>query len=151
MAGAEGERSLDLDADAAHRDARARMRPMHDETARVDRRETFQALAHPVGGRERLERERIRCRRARRRRDQRPHRRLVRPLAEMEGHRPASVRLLERSCGHLLGIEAFGDGVTHTSRRGGIGGEPRERGSDRRRRRAHGSIPISSPNLSNAR
>src|SRR5215831_1008898 len=63
----------------------------------------------------------------------------------MEGQRPASARLLERRRGHVLGIEAFGDGVTHTSRRGSIGGEPRERGRDRRRRRAHGSILLSHP------
>jgi hypothetical protein len=145
MAGAEGERSFDLDADAARRDARARMRPMHDETAGVDRREAFKALAHPIGGRERLEHQRIRRGRAGRRRDQRPHRRLVRPLAKMEGQRPASIRLLERRRGHLLASEAFGDGVTHASRRGGVGGEPRERGSDRRRRREHGSILLSRP------
>src|SRR5262245_38585735 len=137
MAGAEGERGLDLDTDAVYSDARARVRPVYDETPGVDRRETFQALAHPVGGRERLEYERVRGRRAGRRRDQRPHRRFIRPLAEMEGQRPASVRLLERRRGHVLRIEAFGDGVTRTSRRGGIGGEPRERGRDRRRGRAH--------------
>src|SRR5262249_58061500 len=51
VAGAERERGLDLDADTVGPHARAVMRPVHDKTAGFDRREAFEALAHPVRGR----------------------------------------------------------------------------------------------------
>ncbi len=45
MAGAEGERGLDLDADAVRRDAGAVVRAVHDEAAGRDRLEPGEALA----------------------------------------------------------------------------------------------------------
>ena len=55
VAGAERERCLDLDADTVRPHVRAVMCPVHDKTAGFDRREAFEAFAHPVRGRERLE------------------------------------------------------------------------------------------------
>src|SRR5262249_58832512 len=74
---AEGEPRLDLDADTVRSHARAVMRTVHDKTAGFDRRETFEAFAHPVRGRERLERQRMGRRAAGGGRDQRAHGRLI--------------------------------------------------------------------------
>ena len=48
MAGAEGERGLDLDADPVGRHAPAIMRAVHDEAAGGDRLEPGDAFAHPI-------------------------------------------------------------------------------------------------------
>ena len=53
MAGAEGERRLDLDADAVGRNAGAVMGAVHDEAAGRDRLQPGEALAHPVLRRDR--------------------------------------------------------------------------------------------------
>ena len=55
MAGAEGERRLDLDADPVDRDAGAVVRAVDDETAGRDRLEPGEALAHPILRRDALE------------------------------------------------------------------------------------------------
>ena len=60
VAGAEGQSGLDFDADAVGLNARAVVRPMDDETAGLDRLEAIETLPHPVGRRQRLERQRIR-------------------------------------------------------------------------------------------
>jgi hypothetical protein len=49
MAGAEGERGLDLDRNAGGWSFAAVMRAMHDEAAGFDGFEAFQASLHPVG------------------------------------------------------------------------------------------------------
>ena len=59
MAGAEGERRLDLDADAVGRDAGAIMRAVHDEAAGRDRRQSGEASRDPVLRRDALEAERL--------------------------------------------------------------------------------------------
>ena len=59
MAGAEGERRLDLDADPAWRDAGAIVRAVHDEAAGRDRLQAREALAHPILGGDALEAQRL--------------------------------------------------------------------------------------------
>ena len=49
VTGAEGERRFDLDADAVERNAAAVMGAVHDETAGLDRPQTGETLAHPIG------------------------------------------------------------------------------------------------------
>ena len=93
VAGAEGERRLDLDADAVAGDARAVVRAVHHEAAGFDRGEALEARAHPVLRRQPLEGERVRRVRAGGEGDQRPHRGFVRRIAEMHGERPAPIRL----------------------------------------------------------
>jgi len=64
VAGAEGKPCLYLDADAAAAHTLARVRAVYDEAARHHWGEPFQAVAHPVRWRERLEAQRLGCRRA---------------------------------------------------------------------------------------
>jgi hypothetical protein len=85
MAGAKGERGIDLDGDTIDPRALAGMRAMYHETSGRDRREAFAALVHPIGGRERLERQRPRGRGARRGRNQRAHGGLIGVPAEVHG------------------------------------------------------------------
>ena len=100
MAGAEGERRLDLDADAVARDARASRARRARRSGR--RRPAAAGSPHPILRGQRLEDERVGGRRAGGERDQRAHRRLVRRLAEMHGERAAPVRLLEARGRHLV-------------------------------------------------
>src|SRR5207244_6510069 len=58
VAGAEGERRLDLDAGAIAGSARAVVRAVHDEAASLDRGETLEAGANPIFRRQPLEGER---------------------------------------------------------------------------------------------
>ena len=61
------------------------MRAMHDETSGLDRRQAFAALVDPIGGRERLEGQRLGGRGASRGCNQRAHGSLIGGLAEMHG------------------------------------------------------------------
>ena len=104
MAGAEGECRLDLNADLVRPHAGAMMRPVHDETAGLDRREAFEALAHPIRRRQRLEHQRIGRRRAGGGRDQSPHRRFVGSIggnaARATSARPVARRRKRRPLPH---------------------------------------------------
>jgi len=84
VAGAKGEPCIDLDGDAIDPRALACMRAMHDETSGLDRRQAFAALVDPIGGRERLEHQRLGGRGATRGCNQRTHGGFIRVLAEME-------------------------------------------------------------------
>ena len=126
--GAEGECRLDLNADLVHPHAGAMMRPVHDEAAGLDRREAFEALAHPIRRRQRLEHQRIGRRLAGGGLDQSPHRRFVGMTAEMQCERPAPVRLLEGGRGDLFRIEAFGQQVADLLRPRAVGRQPRDHG-----------------------
>ena len=55
MAGAEGERGLDLDADPVSGDAMTVVRAVHQEAAGLDRLQAFEARLHPVFCLDRLE------------------------------------------------------------------------------------------------
>jgi hypothetical protein len=126
MAGAEGERCLDLDADAVCPHPRAIMRAMHHKTSGTDRRQSLQALAHPVGGCQRFEHEGVRCLLTGRGRDQGSQPRLIGSIAEMQGEGPTPVRLLEGRGRDLVGIEALAQRSIDRFRRRGIGREPRD-------------------------
>ena len=84
VAGAKGEPGIDLDGDAIDPRAFAGMRAMHDETSGLDRREAFAALVDPIGGRERLEPQRLGGRGAGRRCNQRAQGGFIRVLAEID-------------------------------------------------------------------
>ena len=84
VAGAKGEPCIDLNGDAIDPRGPAGMRAMHDETSGLDRREAFAALVDPIGGRERLEPQRLGGRGAGRRCNQRAQGGLIRVLAEMD-------------------------------------------------------------------
>ncbi len=105
MAGAEGQRGLDLDADVVGLDARAVMRAMHDEAAGAHRLQTGQAFLDPVGGRDRLDGERGRRRIAGRERDLRAQSGFVRRLAEMDRHLPLAAVALEGGADGVVGAE----------------------------------------------
>src|SRR5262249_28400483 len=128
VAGAEGEACLDFEADAVGAHTGARVRGMDDEAARLHRGEAFQAVAHPVHWRERLEAQRLRRLHAGERCDERAHGRRVRRLAEIDGDRPASGGVLESRGGDLVCRRALGDGVGDSPRGGGIAREARDYG-----------------------
>jgi len=135
VAGAEGERGFDLDADGVHRHAPAVMRAMHDEAAGAHRLQAREALRHPIGGGDLLEAERLRRCFARRPRDQCAHRGLIDTRAEMDRHLPLPAAALEsradgiieyltdqggdRFGGRLVDGEAgnVGRGIGHAARR----------------------------------
>ena len=131
MAGPEGERRLDLDADAVCAHARSDVRPVHSETSGLHWLEALEALAHPVGGRQRLEHKRV-CRgRPGDGCDLTAHRRLIGPIAKMEHERPAPVRFFERRRGERVGVEALAESLGNPLRRGGIARQPRRHGGGR--------------------
>ena len=106
MAGAEGKRRLDFDADPVWRDAGTVMRAMHGETPGLDRGETGKALRHPVGSGGLAEFKRRRCSLASRLRHQRCDRGLIGGLAEMDLQPPLSVARFEGRTGGVFRIEA---------------------------------------------
>ncbi len=111
VAGAEGESGLDLDADTVGLDACAVVRAVDDETAGLDRLEAIETFSHPVGRRERLERERVGELGAGRQSDQGADGRFVGRFAKIERERPAPVRRLVGRDRDGLGIEAFREHV----------------------------------------
>ena len=125
MTGAEGERRLDLDADAVRRNPRAVVGAVHDEAAGRHRRQAGETLPHPVGGGDALEPQR-RGRVPGRRRGQRPGRALVRRDAEIDRHPPAAVTAIHKAGGDVVGGEALGKDIRNTARRLFIGFEQRD-------------------------
>jgi hypothetical protein len=109
MAGAEGERGLDLDADPMRRNAVPIMRAMDDEAAGLDGFEALEALRHPVGCGNAGEGDGLRRLRACYPADQIADRGLVRRIAEMHLHQPAVGRLGGRNRGGI----GIGDLVHH--------------------------------------
>lgn len=137
MPGAEGEGGLDLDGDPVHPDAGAVVRPVNHEAAGCNGRETFEALAHPISGRQSFEHE-TSCEHARAflaycfgcdRGEQIADRRVICLIVKMQQDRP---RLVCASCnrnGDRLPIATFSEGVLKPCGGGGIGGKPRNRGA----------------------
>jgi hypothetical protein len=123
MAGAESEPCLDLNGNTVDANAAAVMRPVHDEATGLDRLETFETRAHPVGGCKRLEAQALPGGWPCDRRDERADGRFVRPVTEMQRERPASLLLRNRDRNGLA-VAAFGKRVVEPSGGGGIGGEP---------------------------
>ena len=124
MAGAEGERGLDLDADAVGRDRRPVVRAMHREAAGDDRPEIAQARGNPIRRRDGFERERRACLGSGRFGDTGSHRRLVGRRGEV-GFDAPSGRALERRHGSL---EAVHQPVGDAPCRRLVAGEAGERG-----------------------
>ena len=109
VAGAEGKRRLDLDADVVGLDVGAVMRAMHHEAAGAHRFEAGEALIDPIGRRDRLDGERGGRRLAGGDRDQRAQIRFVGPRAEMDRYLPLTAIALEGGAGSRFGIEAFAE------------------------------------------
>ena len=107
VAGAEGQRRLDLDAERVRLDAAAVMRAVDDETAGRHRLQPFEALCDPVGRRHRFEGERLRGGVAGGKPHQVAHGGFVRRLAEMDCHLPLAVVAFEGGAGGVLGVQAF--------------------------------------------
>ncbi len=107
MPGAEGERRLDLDADAVGRHPRAVVRAMQEEAAGFDRLQAFEAGGDPVARRNALECELAARAFAREVTDEAAHRGLVGRALEMDFHGPASVTRLEGGDRGLPGVEHF--------------------------------------------
>ena len=91
VAGAEGERGFDLDADAIEGNARAVVRAVHDEAAGLDRLQSGETFAHPIGRFDRSELQRSRSFGAGCRGHRIPHAAPALPRCGSES-RPASAR-----------------------------------------------------------
>jgi hypothetical protein len=128
MAGAEGEPCLDLNGNTVDANAAAVMCAVHDEATGLDRLETFETRAHPVGGCKHLEAQASPSGWPCDRRDERADGRFVRSVTEMQRERPASLLLRNRDR-NALAVAAFGKRVVEPSGGGGIGGEPCNYGS----------------------
>src|SRR5215470_19485292 len=97
MAGAEGERGLDLDRNAVFWHASTIMGSMHHEPAGLDRPQALVARLDPVLRRRGLERDALGGVGTSRERDERAHCRFVRRIAKMDGNDPAVRPVLTRA------------------------------------------------------
>jgi hypothetical protein len=116
VAGAEGQRRLDLDADAVGSNARAVMRAVHHEASGLDRGQSLQARLDPIGRRDAPEDQRIGGLGSGREPDQGAHRRLIGRVAKVEGHCPQPVPLLRGRHHHVAGIEGLGQRIKDVPR-----------------------------------
>ena len=132
MAGAEGERGLDLDADPVRRHTPAIMRAVHDEAAGGDRLEPGDAFAHPILRRHAREAQRMRRLAPGRRRDQRAHRVFVGRCAEVDGDLPASAARVGEAHRGVVHRLAAAEGIGDPPGALFIGFEARHRGGGRR-------------------
>ena len=109
MAGAKGERRLDLDADAVCRDAGTIVRTVDNEAAGLDRRQAGEAVAHPVGRRDQIEMERFggssTCRGGR----QRAQRIFIGRGAKMNRDPPSSAARIHKRDGDIVAVIGFGN------------------------------------------
>ena len=113
MAGAEGQRRLDLDAELVGGHPRAVMGAMHDKAPRRHRHEVFQARLDPVLGLDRVEGDGLRDLLARRIGHELAEQRLVRRLGKMHRDIPAPVRPLERRHRRLALEKDLGQQIDH--------------------------------------
>ncbi len=102
MAGAEGERGLDFDADPAWRDAGAIVCAMHDEASGGNGRQARKTLAHPILGGDVREGQRLGGLSAGRGRRQRAHRLAVGRIAKVDDDGPASAAVIHKTDGRVL-------------------------------------------------
>ena len=108
MAGAKGERGLDLDADIVGAQFCAIMRAVNQKSPDAHRLETGEALRNPVRRRDRLDDQRPRRVLVCRERDQTAQACLIGRLAKMDGDLPAAGGVvLEGRAGCILAAEAF--------------------------------------------
>ena len=108
MAGAEGERRLDLDAEIVRMHARAVVRAVHEEAAGAHRLQAFEALAYPVGVADGLEAQRLRGLVAAGDADELAQPHLVSRALHVHGDLPLAAVVLEGGASGLFGVEAFG-------------------------------------------
>ena len=111
MAGAEGERRFDFDADAVDRNAGAVVRAVDDEAAGGDRPQSGQAFAHPVGLFHVCKAEHPGGLRTGGRTDCGAHRFFVDAPAEMDGDLPAAAAGVEQTHGESLCVEQLRQAV----------------------------------------
>jgi hypothetical protein len=141
MAGAEGLRRLDFDADPTAR-AAAIMRAVDDKTPGRDRLQAEETFRHPIFGGDARKAERVGDAGAHGRGRQIAHRRLVNRTAEVERDPPLTLALIHKSHHRLVGKERLGKPVGDALRRLFIGCERRRHSLCRLHRRLiiHGSI-----------
>ena len=107
VAGAEGERGLDLDADVVGAQSCAVMRAMNEKAPDAHRLEIGEALRNPIRRRHRLDGQQPRRSLARRDRDQTAQACLLGRLAKMDGNLPAAGPILEGCADRIFDVEAF--------------------------------------------
>ena len=128
MAGAEGERRLDLDTQAVMRDAMAIVAPMHEESARLDRPQAGQARAHPIAVGQRFERQRAGGGVAGGAGDELANCVSVGDDAERNLDRPIVLRAFEDADRRLIRIEQLRQKICDPLRHGCICAEPGNHG-----------------------
>jgi hypothetical protein len=107
VAGAEGERGFDLDADVVGAQSCAIMRAMNQKSPDAHRLEIGEALRNPIRRCHRLDGQQPRRSLARRDRDQTAQACLLGRLAKMDGDLPAAGAVFEGRAGRILAVEAF--------------------------------------------
>ena len=117
MAGAEGERGLDLDADAIARHGDAIVRAVNDEAAGRDRLQPGEAFADPILGGDGLEVQRLARFRAAGHGGQFAHRGFVGRRGKMDGDAPLALPVIHKADGNLVGGETLGEQVGDPPRR----------------------------------
>ena len=128
MAGAEGQRRFDLDPDPVDRDAGAVVGAVHDKTARRDRRQAGEALAHPVLRRDAREVQLPGRRGPGGARDHRAHRLAVGRRAKIDRDLPTPAAGVEQAHGDIVSGEVFGEEIGQSARRLFVGFQAGNRG-----------------------
>ncbi len=123
MAGAESQRRFDLDADAIERDAGAVVGAVNDEAAGGDGRQSGEAFAHPIFGRDALEAQRFGGSVACGRGGQRAYYFFIGRGAEMHRHPPAAGADIHKGHGNFVGRKSLGGKIGDPVRRLFIGFE----------------------------
>ena len=117
MAGAEGERRFDLDADLVRRDAGAVVLTMNHETSRWNGNQIVQAHPHPVLGFDHIESQVAGDLGTGSTGHEIAHHGLIRRLGKMQGDIPAPVRPLEGRNRRFSLEEDLGEDVDDAARR----------------------------------
>ncbi len=127
MAGTEGERRFDFDADAVRRNTGAVVGAVHDEPAGLDRLKPGQAVAHPIRSLDELEMQCLRGGGTGSRGGERPQRLPVRLAAKMNRDAPSSAPGIHKRHGNLVAVVGLGSESREPARRVFIGYQPRDR------------------------
>jgi hypothetical protein len=137
MPGTEGEGCLDLDGDPVHSDAGTVVRPVNHKAAGCNGRESFEALPHPISGRQSFDHEttgeraraflayRFCCDRG----EQIAGRRLICLIVKMQQDCPRLVCASRNGDRNRLAVTTFSEGILKPRGSGGIGSKPRNRGA----------------------
>ncbi len=107
VAGAEGERGLDLDADVVGAQFCAVMRAVNKKAADAHRLEIGEALRNPIRRRDRLDAQPPRRVLSCRERNQAAQACLIGRLSKMDGNLPTAGRILEGGADRIIAVEAF--------------------------------------------